>query len=405
MSRWPTIPLGELCTINPRLNASERPAPETAVTFVPMAAVDEVEGRIFQSEVRTYKQVAKGYTPFKEDDVLFAKITPCMQNGKSAIAHGLVNGLGFGSTEFHVLRPGPDVLPEWLWHFVRQQSFREEARRHFRGSAGQQRVPATFVEQHEIPLPSLAEQRRIVGRIEECLERVGEIRRLRFESRREAAAVFPSLLADHFWGLADRYSVATISDVALETKYGTSRKCHRDERGTPVLRIPNVSGGAIDVHNLKFCDELSEKEVATLLLRDGDLLVVRTNGSRDLVGRCAVFNGKERSYAYASYLIRIRPDRDRVHPQFLAFFLESTMGRDAIAERRRTSAGQFNINSKNLRTIAFPCPPLDVQHDLVEEMVHHRRVVNEIVAVPCGMEEQDAALQQAVLRKAFGGEL
>jgi len=256
-----------------------------------------------------------------------------------------------------------------------------------------------------VHVPSLDEQRRIVRRIEQAFERLDEVRKLRDEAREEAAAVFPSLLADRFQNLANGHPVATVDDVALETKYGTSRRCNRDADWTPVLRIPNVDGGVINLDDLKFCAQLSESELPTLLLQDGDLLIVRTNGSRDLVGRCAVFHDQGRPFAYASYLIRIRTNPEKVHPQFLAFFLESTMGRDAIAERRRTSAGQYNINSKNLRTIPFPCPSLDIQRDLVEEMVHQRRIVNEVMAEHSSMEQQDGALRQAVLRKAFAGEL
>jgi type I restriction enzyme S subunit len=95
MKRWPTKPLGEVCAINPKLVASEIPGTNTDVTFVPMAAVDELSGSIARPELREYSQVAKGYTPFRENDVLFAKITPCMQNGKAAIARGLRGGAWF----------------------------------------------------------------------------------------------------------------------------------------------------------------------------------------------------------------------------------------------------------------------------------------------------------------------
>ncbi len=340
-----------------------------------------------------------------EGDVIFAKITPSMQNGKSAIARGLVNGLGFGSTEFHVLRPGREVLPEWLWYFVRQRSFREEARNHFRGSAGQQRVPASFIEQCEIPLPSVDEQRRLVGRIREGFDRLNEIQQLHLDADREASAIFSSLLAIHFRILLEESRNTTINDLALETKYGTSRRCSRDEHGTPVLRIPNISGGAINTDGLKFCDHLTETELPKFLLRQGDVLIVRSNGSRDLVGGCAVFDGEDGIYAYASYLIRIRVNSEKVLPRFLAFYLESAMGRGAIAERTRTSAGQHNINSKNLRTIPLPCPPLEIQRYLVEQMVHQRRVIREILDKFNDMAEQEEALRQSVLRKAFFEEL
>lgn len=154
---FPVKPLGheDICEINPRarLNMLD----EETVSFVPMADVDEKVGRIVGKQTRTYGEVKKGFTPFKEGDVLFAKITPCMQNGKAAIACGLIEGIGFGSTEFHVLRAGPVVTPEFLFAVVRLQSFRNQAISTFTGTVGQQRVPAEFLKQYRLPVPPKAE--------------------------------------------------------------------------------------------------------------------------------------------------------------------------------------------------------------------------------------------------------
>jgi len=155
------VPLGEICTVNPRA-ARHAVSDDTLVTFVPMAAVDSRTGTISIREERRLAEVSSGFTAFEEGDVLFAKITPCMQNGKAAIARRLTNGIGRGSTEFYVLRPGRRVLSEYVWHFVRQSAFREAARQSFTGTAGQQRVPKSFVENVQVPLPPLDEQRRIV---------------------------------------------------------------------------------------------------------------------------------------------------------------------------------------------------------------------------------------------------
>jgi type I restriction enzyme S subunit len=163
-----------------------------------MSAVDDLTGTIANAETRPFAEVQKGYTYFEEGDVLFAKITPCMENGKSAIARGLIGGFGFGSTEFHVLRPTGEVTSEWIWLFVRQESFRNSAKAAFRGGVGQQRVPPTFLQEVAIPLPSLAEQRRIVARIEALMDRVREARRLRQEAREEAERLWQSVLADTF---------------------------------------------------------------------------------------------------------------------------------------------------------------------------------------------------------------
>ena len=154
---FPVKPLGheDICEINPRarLNMLD----EETVSFVPMADVDEKVGRIVGKQTRTYGEVKRGFTPFKEGDVLFAKITPCMQNGKAAIACGLIEGIGFGSTEFHVLRAGPVVTPEFLFAVVRLQSFRNQAISTFTGTVGQQRVPAEFLKQYQLPVPPKSE--------------------------------------------------------------------------------------------------------------------------------------------------------------------------------------------------------------------------------------------------------
>ena len=112
-------------------------------------------------------KVKKGYTYFGEGDVIFAKITPCMENGKVAITTRLKNGIGFGSTEFHVLRPKEKLLNKFLFNYLIQSSYRNLAQRNMTGTAGQLRVPKRFIEESEIPLPPLPEQKKIVEKIEE----------------------------------------------------------------------------------------------------------------------------------------------------------------------------------------------------------------------------------------------
>lgn len=165
---WPTVPLLSVCTLNPKLPADAKPAPDQPVTFVPMAAVDERLAAITAPEVRAYAEVQTGYTPFVEGDVLFAKVTPCMENGKAAVAQGLVGGIGFGSTEFHVLRPNARlILADYLLHFIRQPQFREQAKAAFVGTGGLQRVPPDFFKRVRLPLPPIPEQQRIVEGLEQ----------------------------------------------------------------------------------------------------------------------------------------------------------------------------------------------------------------------------------------------
>ncbi len=137
------------------LTTSSKPDLSRCSDFVPMPAVSE-NGAIDTSEIKTYDEVKTGFTYFAENDVLFAKITPCMENGKGAVAVGLNNGIGFGSTEFHVLRPINDKSnPFWLYSLTSFDSFRKDAASNMTGSAGQRRVPASFLERYKVSLPPI----------------------------------------------------------------------------------------------------------------------------------------------------------------------------------------------------------------------------------------------------------
>ena len=149
--------LGDCCHINPRrsnvsLNEND------LVSFVPMPAVNE-NGYIDGATDEEYGKVKKGFTYFENDDVLFAKITPCMENGKGAVAEGLTNGIGMGSTEFHILRPIKGISnPYWLLALTRMPIFRERAAKNMSGTGGQRRVGSAFLEKFMVGLPSISEQ-------------------------------------------------------------------------------------------------------------------------------------------------------------------------------------------------------------------------------------------------------
>jgi type I restriction enzyme S subunit len=169
---WEVAGLPDVCELNPGKPDASRIKADTQVTFVPMAAVDANLGQITKPTVRPYAEVSKGFTAFQENDVIMAKITPCMENGKAAIARGLSNGIGFGSTEFHVFRHNKGILPEYLFYFIRQDAFRKSAEANMTGSVGQKRVPIDFLKEVNLPLPPLNEQRRIVAKLEKLLSRV-----------------------------------------------------------------------------------------------------------------------------------------------------------------------------------------------------------------------------------------
>jgi type I restriction enzyme S subunit len=165
-----------------------------------MSAVDGTTGTITNLQVRPFANARNGYRYFQEGDVLFAKITPCMENGKAAIVRGLIDGVGFGSTEFHVLRPRQGVLAEWIWFFVRRERFRADAKAAFRGGVGQQRVPQEFLETYLLPIPPLSEQRCIVAHLEAVQEKVRALKAVQEETDEELKRLEQSILDKAFRG-------------------------------------------------------------------------------------------------------------------------------------------------------------------------------------------------------------
>ena len=163
---WKLAKLCEVVELNPRLDKSAYTG-NPMVSFVPMPRVKAGTGAIDVSQTRSLEEVKKGYTPFQEGDVLFAKITPCMENGKMAVVPPLKNSLGFGSTEFHVLRPYCEISAQYIYFVVSSASFRRDAEHNMTGAVGQRRVPTSYLVDQCIPVPPAREQRRIVTKIEE----------------------------------------------------------------------------------------------------------------------------------------------------------------------------------------------------------------------------------------------
>lgn len=168
MSGWPTKKLGTVCEFKPsKRQARAMLAPESSVSFVPMNGLGIHQMYPVSAEDRPLSEVAGSYTYFADGDVLLAKITPCFENGKLGVARGLTNGIGFGSSEFHVLRPNPEVLAEYIYYFLERDEVRERGAKAMTGAVGHRRVPEEFLDGLEIPVPPLEEQWRIVTVLDE----------------------------------------------------------------------------------------------------------------------------------------------------------------------------------------------------------------------------------------------
>lgn len=192
---WGLVPLGSTCNINPKKSLDSRLVSGAVVSFVPMPAVTE-HGEIDATAIKEYDEVKTGFTYFAENDVLFAKITPCMENGKGAVAKGLHNGIGFGSTEFHVLRPiSGKTDPYWIYTLTAFSQFRMDAASNMTGSAGQRRVPASFLENYRVSLPPIALQEQFAAFVKQTDKSKVAVQK----ALDEAQLLFDSLMQKYFW--------------------------------------------------------------------------------------------------------------------------------------------------------------------------------------------------------------
>jgi len=365
-----------------------------------MSAVDDVTGTIVQAEVRPFAQVRKGYTYFQEGDVLFAKITPCMENGKSAVATGLIDGLGFGSTEFHVLRPSGDVAPEWVWLFVRREDFRKAAKAAFRGGVGQQRVPGEFLQEALVPLPPLAKQRRIVARIEELMSRVREAKRLRQQAKEDAERLWQSVLAETFprpgSELPPGWRWVRLGEVAFKPQYGYTASAVTDAVGPKFLRITDITSGGIDWHKVPYC-AADEKTLGKYKLSVGDVLFARSGS----VGATILIREPLPEAVFASYLIRVRL-QEEVDPEYAEWLLKAPVAQRQLIPQ---GAAQKNINARHIERLLIPLPPLDEQRRIVAHLEVAQEKIRALKEAQAETDEELKRLEQAVLDKAFRGEL
>lgn len=189
---FPAHKISEICELNPK--KPKEIDDNTECSFVPMSAVSE-DGELNLTQIKLYEDVKKGFTYFAEEDVLFAKITPCMENGKGTIAKGLKNKLGFGSTEFHVLRPLNDISnARWLFQITKFKKFRENAEKSMTGSAGQKRVPAGFFDNYFIPVPPFELQQKFAAVAEQIESEKSKIK----SAITETQTLFNALMSEYF---------------------------------------------------------------------------------------------------------------------------------------------------------------------------------------------------------------
>lgn len=392
----PHVSIQDVAELNPRKLPTKLSA-DTLVSFVPMSAVSEHDVSIVGAEYRPYGEVQRGYTPFARGDILIAKITPCFENGKMAHALELPCDIGFGSTEFHVLRPSRDVEGRYLFHLLREPYVRRAGQTKMKGAAGQRRVPAEFLATLRIPLPPLAEQKRIAR----ILDEADALRAKRRESIEQLDALVQSVFLDMFGDPVTNpkgWDRGSIGDLLEAANYGNSKKASPDQGEFPILRMNNITyTGEWDFTSLKYID-LSPKEQKKHLVHKGQILFNRTN-SKELVGKTAVFR-EAAPMAFAGYLVRGIVN-ELADAEYIGAFMNTPQAKAYLQSKCKNIVGMANINAKEFQAIPIPIPPVDLQRNyavVVKAAHQNKRALREYLAE---LDTLFASLQS----RAFNGQL
>ena len=397
MSDWPRVRLGDLAEINPRRPKLVRPD-DADSTFVPMPAVDGDLGTIAEPMIKPFGTVKKGYTYFEAGDLIFAKITPCLQNGKHAIARDLIDDIGFGSTEFHVVRPGPRVTVEWLWLCLRRASVLTELARHMEGAVGQQRLPEERLAEVEIPVPPLEVQGQLGATTAATLDRIREGRALASATEEKLIGLRRAVL-DEAFGPLD-YPVVDLGSVA-EVKSGLTkgRNVKGATRPYPYLRAANLGDARLDLAEIKEI-EASEAEAQRSRLEVGDVLLVEGSGSAGRLGQGWLWEGQIADCLHQNHVFRARPSA-RLDSRYLAWYLQTSAARDYFLGVAKTTSGLHTINRGEVVALTLPLPPREVQAAVVASIESRLGALKALAAGVQGIVSRFERIREAFLDDVF----
>lgn len=388
--------ISQVCEINPpkTIELSDT----SLISFVPMECVS-IDGHMELDKTIDVNR-AKNYTVFKNGDVLFAKITPCMENGKGAVANGLLNGFGAGSTEFIVLRPKKEIInSRWLYLFLSQKQFRMECQQHMTGSAGQKRVPPKYLASCEIPIPPLPEQKRIVALIDELFSQLDAGVEMLKKTKTQLAVYRQAVLKEAFSGFTEKAPIRKISSIVTSGSRGWAH--YYTEKGARFIRITDLTRDRIILKNdnPQFVFLPDDAEGRRTHLQPHDVLVSIT---ADLGSIALIPN--DIGEAYVNQHIAMVRFLNPKQAEFMAWYLKSDYGQKELLKNKR-GAGKLGLGLDDIRDTTVPIVSDDVASVVVKSIDAKLSICESIENSILQCFQQLQALRQSILKQAFEGGL
>jgi type I restriction enzyme S subunit len=384
-----TKKLGELCEIRPsKSEARIKLKDKDLVSFVPMEDLGIFTKSFEPKHERELKDVYGSYTYFADGDVLLAKITPCFENGKIGIAHNLKNGIGFGSSEFIVFRSRGQILPDYLYYVLSSDNFRNQGIKLMSGAVGHKRVPKEYVDDYEVFLPSLTEQKRAVRIIDEAFEKLQEVKKDTENNIQNSLDLFESYSRVAFdnpgnWTDKTLGEVCNLyQGIAINAK---TRHALVEKSDLPLLRIKDLKHNTVE----QYIDPNNFPKNA--LVNERDLIYTRT-GQIGLV-----FTGKRGVLHNNSF--KIVPN-NTLSREYLFYWLQNPTFKSKIVSLA-SRAAQPDITHTLFKQQPISIPSLPEQKSIVKKLDQLSNQTKKLESIYQKKLSAIEELKESILSKAF----
>ncbi len=405
---WEEKKFVDIFTINPqKREVLEQLKKDDPISFVPMKCLNVQEKQLTLSHTRTLGDAYKGYTYFADNDVLLAKITPCFENGKVGIAKNLVNGIGFGSSEYIVFRSNGEVIPEYLFYYISQESFRNEGKKRMAGAVGHKRVSKEFIENYYLSYPeSIDEQKRIVKILDKAFAATQKAKENAEKNLQNSKELFDSYLQNVFTNPGKDWEEKRLGEVTSKIGSGATPRGGKGsykKEGISLIRSMNVHDRKFKVKNIAFIDEIQAEKLSNVTVEKNDVLLNITGAS---IARCCIVDKELLPARVNQHVSIIRPLNRTISPDFLNYLLTSKVCKGMLLQTGEKGGSTRQALTKlQLEDFLIYFPSTTKQKQIVSkleslsaetkqlEAIYQKKIIN--------LEE----LKKSILQKAFEGEL
>jgi type I restriction enzyme S subunit len=404
-----------IMAVNPPARRARALADTDEVSFVPMEAVGEYGGLDLE-RTKQLDEIGSGYTAFQDGDVVIAKITPCFENGKGAIANGLKNGVGFGTTELHVLRPGKHLNKQFLFYLTISHTFRMLGESEMYGAGGQKRVPPEFVKDFRIPLPPIDEQQTIARFLDTKTAQIDEL----IAKKRQLIDKLKEKRQAH---IARTVTRGLPPEAARAAGLSASLESWEQIRGRFVMAVnppaPRARAlddtdevsfvpmeavgeyGGLDLERTKQLDEIGSGYTA---FQDGDVVIAKITPCFEN-GKGAIANGLKNGVGFGTTELHVLRPGKHLNKQFLFYLTISHTFRMLGESEMYGAGGQKRVPPEFVKDFRIPLPPIDEQQTIARFLDAKTAQIDELIAKKRQIIDKLKEYRQALITSAVTGKI